>query len=80
MLPLETLYVCMYQLPNFICLLALVRMSAKAHFCMDKNDQFVFVHHAGTNHTHHPTDVSHLEDMVGGTTLERVSGSQFVGG
>ena len=49
-------------------------MSAKTHSNLD--DQFVniFVHHAGTNHTHHPTDVPHLEDMVGGMTLERVSG------
>ena len=53
----------------------------QAHFCMDKNvNQFEkYFHCAGTNHTHHPTDVSHLEDMVGGMTLERVSGSQSVG-
>ena len=46
-------------------------------FFMDRNDdQFVniYFYHVGTNHTHHPTGVPHLEGMVGGMTLERVSG------
>ena len=50
-------------------------------FLMDRNDnQFVnVVYYVGSNHTHHPTGVPRLEGMVGGTTLERVSGLQLVG-
>ena len=41
---------------------------------LDNQFANIFVHHTGTNHTHRPTDVPHLEGMVGGMTLERVSG------
>ena len=53
--------------------LMLVRESLPSTFShMDRNvNLFVNV---GTNHTHHPTGVPHLEGMVGGMTLDRVSG------
>ena len=62
-------------------MLALMGMSVKHIFVWTKTSISLknIFHCAGTNHTHHPTDVSHLEDMVGGMTLERVSGSQSVG-
>ena len=56
----------------------LVRESLPSTFThMDRNVNLfvnIYFYHVGTNHTHHPTGVPHLEGMVGGMTLERVSG------